>query len=548
MKGKKLLFLFIFLLIIPLAGSHVVAFTNPEVNNVTPTAIKLSVSTRHDAILYNKMGAAFAASPLAAAVGITSASEISFSGPSTFDGWFKEMTNPFFEKSVGWGGGPTLFNNLADKGALSPITDPDLVALIAANISDTIAGADMKQYDANGDLIWVGSAISSFGFTVNNAELEARGLPKPLTWEDLAAPEFFTFDSQFNIGLGNAPDTTSNTRIYQILLQKFGWEKGWELIYRMAGNGKIYGGSVETRQSVISGETAVAMTIDFYGVIAMNENPNTEYIVPQNASIVNADPIALAQNPKHPAAANAFIQYVLSPEGQAVLFDPRINRLPIRADAFLEPEGIARPDLKNLYDLTLSNQAINFDEDLAASQYSTMRFHFEYTIQDVHTKLRDTWSNLVSALKGGSFLTAPRERFEQLAAEFGQPAINQSDAIAFEADISDAGFKLAKQTEWNQFSNNKFDSVIDHLDDPYTIAVTEVTTSEIVITTTDITGGTSLVTTETVITTTSEVVQTTIISVSETTTNIPVITMWLFIGLYTPILIIKQFNKRKKLS
>ncbi|MFV2015203.1 MAG: ABC transporter substrate-binding protein, partial [Candidatus Heimdallarchaeota archaeon] len=380
MKERNLIFLFILALLIPASGSIINTSSTPVTDEVSPDAIKLSVSTRHDAILYNKIAAAFAASPLGASVGITSPSQIKFTAPSTYTGFFREQTDPFFGKSVAWGGGPTLFNNLAADGALSVITDPDVLNLINNEIPDTLAGAEMKKYNDANELVWSGSAISSFGFTVNNKELQDRGLPKPKTWEDLASPEFYTFGSEFNIGLGNAPDTTSNTRIYQIILQKFGWEKGWEIIYRMAGNGKIYGGSVETRSSVITGETAVAMTIDFYGVIAMTENPNTEYIVPANASIVNADPIALSKNPVHPEAANAFIKYVLSPEGQAVLFDAEINRLPIRVDAFLEPAGIARPDLKSLYDQTINNQGIEFDEDLAASQYSTMRWLFEFSI------------------------------------------------------------------------------------------------------------------------------------------------------------------------
>ena len=70
------------------------------------------------------------------------------------------------------------------------------------------------------NLKWVAAAISSFGFTVNNKTLDQRNLPFPTTWEDLASPEFFTSIAQNNIAMGNAPDTTSNTRIYQIILQK----------------------------------------------------------------------------------------------------------------------------------------------------------------------------------------------------------------------------------------------------------------------------------------------------------------------------------------
>ena len=81
--------------------------------------------------------------------------------------------------------------------------------------------------------------------------------------------------------MGNPTQTTSNTRIYQIILQKFGWEKGWEMLSRMAGNGGLYGGSVETRSPVIDGRVAAALTIDFYGVFAQSECDVCEYIYPQ---------------------------------------------------------------------------------------------------------------------------------------------------------------------------------------------------------------------------------------------------------------------------
>lgn len=523
--------LLVSLIIMMMAGSTGTgAMTSVHKNNVKTDAIKLSISTRHDAILYDKVAAAFVKTSLAASVGITSTSEIQFTAPSTYEGFYKEMTDPFFKKDLGWGGGPTLFTALANQGAVKPMTDPDVLA-VANQIENVTAGAAMKHY-INDSLVWVGSAISSFGFTVNNKVLQDRGLAKPTTWDDLGKPDYYTYGSEYNIGMGNAPDTTSNTRIYQIILQKYGWEKGWELLTRMAGNSKIYGGSVETLNSVIAGETAIAMTIDFYGLNAMASNPNCEYIVPTNGSIVNADPIAYAQNPAHPAAAKAFIQYVLSPEGQAVLFDPQINRLPVRADAFdVVDSGSGQtmkqiyPDLYDLYQRTISNKGIDFDEDLATAQYSTMRWYFEYSITDVHTKLRNTWSQMVSAYKNGGFPTSPEQRFEQLAEAFGVTAISSQDAINLEPQINDAAFKLQKQGEWNDFASKKFDNVAGMIDDPYTI--TSVVTS----------GNTTL----------TSVLSTQGSGGGDTTKNVPLPTFWLMIGIFTPVLILRlKTNRRKK--
>ena len=362
---------------------------------------------------------------------------------------------------------------MAAEGSILPITDESLLSVINSAVDDTIAGAEMKSYNDNGDMIWVANAISSFGFTVNHIELEARGLPVPKTWEDLASPEFFTSASQANIGLGNAPDTTSNTRIYQIILQKYGWEKGWEMIYKMAGNGKIYGGSIETRSSVLNGETAAAMTIDFYGLIVMQENPNCEYIVPENGSIVNGDPISYSKDPPHIDAANAFLKFVNSQEGQSLWLDKRINRMPVRADAFDTDFAKTRDDidtLKGLYEKTLVNKGIDFDEDLALSLEETMRYHFEATITTVHSDLRTTWGDMVASYKGGGF---SENRLNEISEQFGKPAITRAEAIEMEPSMAtDATFRVEKQSEWAEFSGTKFDRAREMITEPETIITT----------------------------------------------------------------------------
>ena len=492
MKLKHFTGLLLLLLLIPSLNMQVAVGENKEeLIPRTNATTKLGIASRHDSAIIDLFLSQFVKSDYAADVGITSVDEISVYTPTTFESFSRAMTSSVFEVDIGWGGGPTLFNNLAAEGSILPITNTSVLSTINAALPDVIAGAEMKSYDDNDDMIWAANAISSFGFTVNHNELESRGLPMPTTWEDLASPEFFTSVSQPNIGLGNAPDTTSNTRIYQIILQKFGWERGWQVIYDMAANGKVYGGSVETRASVISGETAVAMTIDFYGLIAMSENPATEYIVPANGSIVNGDPISYSKNPPHMDAANAFIEFVFSPEGQGYWLDTKINRMPIREDAFDTAYAQKRDDIDLLHDLyltTLSNEGIVFDEDLALSLEETMRYHFEATITNVHTKLKSTWGDIMNTYKGGGFSD---NRLDQINDIFGQPAITQEEAISFEHNItSDAAFRVTKQGEWAETVSSNFDRAEEMITEPETIVSSGVTSlssaSSIAPTTTDI--------------------------------------------------------------
>ena len=144
---------------------------------------KLVIGTRHDSIIYTRFAEVFVQSSYAADVGINSVDDIEWYNPSTYDAFKRVMTLDQIGADLGWGGGPTLFNTLALDGALDPITDPATLAAINEAVPDQIAGADMKQFDSDGKLIWASNAISSFGFTVNHDVLEARGLEVPRTWD-----------------------------------------------------------------------------------------------------------------------------------------------------------------------------------------------------------------------------------------------------------------------------------------------------------------------------------------------------------------------------
>jgi len=523
---------------------------------VSPDAeIKLVIATRHDSIIYNKFAAEFVKSSYGQAAGITDPASIKFYAPTTYEGFYKTLTNSFFQADIGWGGGPTLFNGLVQDGAVSPITNATTLAVINDAVNDTLAGAQMKSY-VNGSLMWAANAISSFGFTVNHKELEKRGLPMPKTWTDLASPDFFTSTSEANVGLGNAPDTTSNTRIYQIIFQKYGWERGWEIINGMAGNGQIYRGSVETRQSVISGETAVAMTIDFYGIIAQNENPDTEYVVPENASIVNGDPMVLAKNPAHPDAAQEFMKFAFSKEGQSLWLDPAINRLPIRADAFDTALGATRPDIKALYEKTLNNQGIQFNETLSSSIEEAMRYYWEASITDVHDNLKATWGRIMNGWKQNAF---SENRYNELIQAFGKPAISMDEIAKIDPQIrTDPEFRTQKTAEWSAYANDKFAAVDALRTEPETFTSTDTQTLTTVITstyettiTTTGTDGKDTVLTSTVTslitsTITSEIVTSvtsSVSSVSNTVKNIPFAFTFSVFAMASIALLLRKRNK-----
>lgn len=413
---------------------------------------ELVLLSRHDAVIIEAFAEKFLASSYATDAGVT---DVTYKAYTTFTAWEKALESTTTAIDLAWGGGPTLFNQLDELDLLAPITDQDLLDIVNETVPMDLAGAEMRKYNAAEELIWVANAISSFGFTVNLDVLERFNLETPTKWMDLASPDFFVDEVKMTVAMGNAPQTTSNTRIYQIMLQKFGWDEAWRIMSQMAANGGIFGESVPTRAAVIQGQVAAAMTIDFYGIIAMAENPKCVYVIPENGSIVNGDPLAFGKNGNCPAGAKAFFEYLNSAEGQAewILND----RLPIYAEAFNTPEGQSRPDVIDLYDATMANQGIEFNEPLAMSQEFTMMDYFEQTITENHPELKQAWSLLVTKYKNGEI---NETAFNAKMQEACDPLITLDEAVAMNAQMkSDTSFRQTKTTAWRDAAETRYNDL-----------------------------------------------------------------------------------------
>ena len=458
MKMKKIV-LVIFLIGSLALGPLFYVNANDDASEVspiaTPDASTLTILTRHDITITDAFADAFIKSDIGKALGITA---MDFRQGTTDQAWKDMLDSSELGVDLAWGGGPALFNTMNNWNLLKPITNDTLVDYINSQVNDTIAGAGMKLKDGE-DLLWIANAISSFGFTVNHDFLDQYGLPVPHTWEELASPAYYINPSVKAISMGNPPDTTSNTRIYQIILQAFGWEEGWSIMTRMAGNAGIYPGSVDTRAAAVNGEVGIAMTIDFYGVIAKRENPNTEYIVPEGQSIVNGDPIALGKYCDNQAGAEGFLEWVFSPEGQAVWLTEGLDRLPVNPDAFLVPpvDGKDKTALYTLYNDTLVNEGIDFDEEEATDLLQVTMYYFESTISNVHSLLRQTWGEMVTQLDAG---TINETYFDELKADLGKVNMTYEEAFSINTAITQSATQAANyESKWRNFASTKYNAI-----------------------------------------------------------------------------------------
>jgi spermidine/putrescine-binding protein len=107
--------------------------------------------------------------------------------------------------------------------------------------------------------------------------------------------------------------------MYEVILQSYGWEKGWDILLRMGGNVRSFPkSSSQTIKDLSTGDVAEGLTLDSYAFSAIEESgaDRLGFAFPAKATVITPDPIAILKGAKNIDAAKDFIRFVMSPEGQ----------------------------------------------------------------------------------------------------------------------------------------------------------------------------------------------------------------------------------------
>ena len=230
------------------------------------------------------------------------------------------------------------------------------------------------------DGYYKGFAASGYGIMWNTRYLDAKKLPVPAEWSDLQKPVYHG-----HVGM-SAPSRSGTTHLtVETLLQGEGWEKGWADWKAMAGNFKtVTERSFGVPDGVNSGQFGVGIVIDFFGLSSKASGFPVDYRYPTVTTLVPAN-IALVKNGPNPEAAGAFIEYLLSAEGQELLLDPKIRRLPVNPATYAKaPKGFPNP----FKDSSIGS-AVKFDLALSKSRYNVINSLFDVMITYRLDDLRD---------------------------------------------------------------------------------------------------------------------------------------------------------------
>ncbi|NYT36395.1 extracellular solute-binding protein [Allopusillimonas soli] len=278
----------------------------------------------------------------------------------------------------------TAGNNKTD---LFWVSSPDAFEVLKAsnllekyspNAKGTASEISGYQID-DPDGYFFGFALSGYGFMWNTRYLESYKLPKPQTWEDLTKPVYFG-----HLGI-SAPSRSGTTHLeIETILQAQGWEKGWRTVKEMAGNAKrITNRSFGVPEGVDSGEFGIGIVIDYFGFTSKAAGFPVEFHYPPQTTLVPAT-IGVVANAPHKDAAHAFVDFVLSPDGQALLFNPKVMRLPVNKEAYKKaPEGIPNPFEGQI------KAGVQFNSDLSQARYNVVNSLYDVMVTYRFTELRE---------------------------------------------------------------------------------------------------------------------------------------------------------------
>jgi iron(III) transport system substrate-binding protein len=330
-----------------------------------------------------------------------------------------------------FGGGPFDFDQQTRAGRL---VDPGTRRLHPEWFTDdvfpqTFGGEPYRDAEDR----WYGTVLSSYGILYNKDSLVHLGFTHPpQEWSDLMDPRYLgevglcdptqsgsiaqafinVIQQQMHFQVDALGKTPSPDATKAALAQ--GWVNALRLLQLVGANARYF---TDTSQKppidVADGNCAAGMCIDFYGreqQEAVKRRTGGEgrlgYSAPEGGAAYSVDPIGLLRGAPHAEVAKAFIEYVLSMDGQKLWnLEPgtpggpeefALRRLPVRKDFYTHTEWRSLrsdPD-DNPYS---QKKLLVYIDSWTADLYSPMRFIIRVMTEDTHQELASAWKAIIKA-------------------------------------------------------------------------------------------------------------------------------------------------------
>jgi len=299
-------------------------------------------------------------------------------------------------------------------------------------IPRTFAGEE--YWDEKGR--WVGTVLSAYGMVFNRDSLQRLGFPGiPQQWDDLKDPRL-----RGEVALADPTKSGSIAKAFENVIQQQmqrrwmalqsqapatapaelekravseGWSDGMRLLQLTGANARYF---TDTSQKppidVATGNCAVGLCIDFYGrqqeeaVRRRARSDRVGYLSPVGGTVSSVDPIALLRGSANRPAAEAFIDFVLSMEGQKLWnFRPgteggperfALRRLPVRRDFYQQEAWKPLRSDPDDAPFDATDQLV-YHLEWTGSLFREMAFVIRVMCLDTHSELTQAWRAILEA-------------------------------------------------------------------------------------------------------------------------------------------------------
>nr|MBP9914024.1 extracellular solute-binding protein [Opitutaceae bacterium] len=288
--------------------------------------------------------------------------------------------------------------------------------------------AGEEYWDKDG--LWIGCVLSSYGIIYNRDALQRLGVKViPQHWSSLTDPRY---DGEVALcdptKSGSIAKAFENV-IQQRMQQRFkalqaaatglapkelearavreGWIEGLQALQLIGANARYFTDSSQKPPiDVSTGNCAVGMCIDFYGraqAEAAMRRSGTErlgYVSPPGGTVSSVDPIGILRGAQHKDVAEAFIEFVLSMDGQR-LWNQKpgtpggperyaLRRLPVRKDYYAHDEWSAYRSDPDANPFAQTDPLI-YRSEWSGGIFREMAFIIRVMCLDTHDELRAAW-------------------------------------------------------------------------------------------------------------------------------------------------------------
>lgn len=341
-----------------------------------------------------------------------------------------------------FGGGAYDFDQQAEAGFLVAGSAPagiGLSAVIARHpdwfnadvLPDRLGGERFRDPGSR----WTGVVLATFGIAYNRDVLRRLGRPtEPRHWSDLADPRLLK-----QVALADPSKSGSVAKAFELIIQqqmhrevaalserqpelprdrieyegvRKGWLAGLRLIQAISANARYFTDSAsKIVLEIARGDAAAGMAIDSYGrateefVRRPDGSSRVGFVNPVGGTSLSVDSIALLRGAPEPELATAFIEFVLSAEGQKLwAFRPGVpggpahsalRRMPIRRDFYVPANRAYMADAgEQPY---AEAGAFTYRADWTGRLFNAIRFLVRVLCVDYHREQQEAWRALIAS-------------------------------------------------------------------------------------------------------------------------------------------------------